>query len=327
MSRSRSCSRFHRSHATRLLALGLAITLVPTAAGAPADIAEIAAPVIGADPPKAQDIPDGDVSVATQTGSLSYSYPIKVPPGRGMEPSLSLSYSSQAPIYGGPAAGWQLSIPMIQWDTSKGRMRYAHYADLAQSPEWDDEPFVSSLSGGRPLVRVTGDPDGQNFRAKNDSSWIRYERHQQLNDPEGNGPRWIARTPEGVTHYFGEGAFITNLSTVETVDLTRVRAPLTRSVDQFGNTVEYNWDFEDGELRIALIRYTVNEASDVDPFAEVSFVYGSNPSCAGIPVGSQTDYRTNVPFVDGASRLVQIVAKALDPATSSVEHTRQIDLV
>ena len=102
-----------------LLQLGLGPAL-----GAPGDIFSIPAPVIGSDPPKASDITDGDASVSTQTGALQYSYPIQVPPGRnGMVPHLALSYSSQAPIYGGIAAGWSLSIPEIREDTSQGRLR------------------------------------------------------------------------------------------------------------------------------------------------------------------------------------------------------------
>src|SRR5688572_32191579 len=104
-----------RGHAARLLALFLAFTLVAPALGEPGDISQIAAPVLGASPPKAQDIADGDASVSTQTGALNYSFPIRVPPGRnGMVPSLSLDYSSQAAIYGGIAAGWSMSIPDIR---------------------------------------------------------------------------------------------------------------------------------------------------------------------------------------------------------------------
>jgi hypothetical protein len=80
----------------------------------------MAAPAIGSDPPKAADVRTGDASVSTQTGALQYSYPIKVPPGRhGVAPSLALTYSSQAPTYGGIAAGWSLPIGLIRDDTSR----------------------------------------------------------------------------------------------------------------------------------------------------------------------------------------------------------------
>jgi hypothetical protein len=67
---------------------------VVPAISAPGDITQIAAPTLGSDPPKAEDIQDGDASVATQIGSLNFTFPIKLPPGRAMAPSLSLGYSS-----------------------------------------------------------------------------------------------------------------------------------------------------------------------------------------------------------------------------------------
>jgi hypothetical protein len=53
----------HR-HATRLLALGLAITIAPVAMSAPQDLTQLAAPDLGASPPAAQNIQEFDVSVA-----------------------------------------------------------------------------------------------------------------------------------------------------------------------------------------------------------------------------------------------------------------------
>src|SRR5262249_48195598 len=50
-------------------------------------------------------------------GSVSYTVPIDVPPGRaGLAPSLALSYSSSAPLRGGVAAGWSLTLPHIERD-------------------------------------------------------------------------------------------------------------------------------------------------------------------------------------------------------------------
>ena len=115
----------------------------------PADVTQIPAPMLGADPPKAQPIQDGDSSVSTQTGALQYSYPITVPPGRlGNQPQLALSYSSQAPIYGGIAAGWSLSIPAIQPDTSKGVL-VGHYMEGLQSDPRADDAFISTMAGSR----------------------------------------------------------------------------------------------------------------------------------------------------------------------------------
>src|SRR5690349_9278438 len=105
---------------TAALMVCIAVLQFRSASGAPGDIFSIPAPAIGADPPKATAIKEGDASVSTQTGALQYSYKIDVPPGRnGMAPDLALSYSSQAPTYGGIAAGWSLSVPMISDDLSE----------------------------------------------------------------------------------------------------------------------------------------------------------------------------------------------------------------
>jgi hypothetical protein len=135
----------------------ITVVQVRPAIGAPSDIFSSPAPVIGSDPQKATDLKAGDTSVSTQTGALTYSYPIRVPPGRnGMAAQLALSYSSQAPIYGGIAAGWSLSIPEIREDISQSRLvsRSPQVEQLEADPRRDDR-FVSSMAGGRPLVAVT----------------------------------------------------------------------------------------------------------------------------------------------------------------------------
>lgn len=132
--------------------------------GAPADVfsSSTAAPAITSGPPKAKELRDGDASVSTQTGNLNYSYPIASPPGRGKaQPSVGLSYSSSAPLYGGVAAGWSLSgIPGVFLDTSKGRIRTEHpMTQVAGVDAKNDDRFMSTLVGGRRLVLVT-EPGG-----------------------------------------------------------------------------------------------------------------------------------------------------------------------
>ena len=118
------------------------------AQGAPGDIFTSAAPVAGSDPPKATDLKDGDASVSTQTGALQYSYPIQVPPGRnGMAPQLALSYSSQAPIYGGVAVGWSLSVPEIREDHAQGRLR-------TRAPEVEQQQVGLDYKGDDRFVQL-----------------------------------------------------------------------------------------------------------------------------------------------------------------------------
>ena len=126
-----------RSRQARLLAILVTTAfLAPQVWGAPADVVNISAPKVGAEPPEAKDIPDGDVSVATSTGALQYGYPLAFPPGK-MQPSLAMSYSSQAPIYGGIAAGWTLGgLHDIRQDGSRGLKDRRRDQDLRDYPHY-----------------------------------------------------------------------------------------------------------------------------------------------------------------------------------------------
>ncbi|MGE0400905.1 MAG: SpvB/TcaC N-terminal domain-containing protein [Kofleriaceae bacterium] len=283
----------------------------------PGDIFTIPAPAIGADPPKAQDIKAGDATVSTQTGALEYSYPIAVPPGRnGMAPQLTLAYSSQAPTYGGIAAGWSLPIPMISEDRSYGRMenRSLELEQTQIDPKADDR-FVSSMAGGRPLV-VVDEPGGvestvyKSYRAQGDTSWTRYER---MNSSVGY--RWRARTTDGIVHMFGNAARMPGCPVSDQF------APLTDSVDPFGNAVSYDYSWLAGECVLTKIRY--GQSPSTNAFAQIDFIVKRSRTCQGIESGSQSDYRTGVKIVTGANQVDQINVRAIDPATSATVHTRR----
>lgn len=318
MSRSSSMHRRARAPWVRPLALLLACAMATPLWAAPGDITAVPAPTIGADPPKAHDIHVGDASVSTQTGAVTYSYPITVPPGRlGMQPSLALAYSSQAPVYGGIAAGWSLDIPEIRRDTSRSWLLQTSPID--GSPDWQRERFVSSLAGERPLVMVT-EPTGKaadvlaTYRAQNDTGFDRYERGLP-----GEPFRWRVRSHSGVTHFFGEPALAPGANDRW--------SPLTRTVDPFGNTVEYQWD----GTRILQIRYTSNPQATpaLLAFARVDFVWSPTAACPGdnnaLGRGEVDDRRLGI--VRGGVRLDRIRATAFAPGTPvPALHTREITL-
>ena len=316
----------------------VAISLVQfrPAHGSPGDIFAMPAPLVGADPPKATELKDGDASVSTQTGALQYSYPIQVPPGRnGMAPHLALSYSSQAPIYGGIATGWSLSIPEIREDFSQGRLRTRYgAAEALQSDPAADDRFTSSLAGGRPLVSVS-EPSGpdvyKTYRAQSDSSYARYER---MNPSAAF--RWRVLSTDGTVMTFGQSD-----RTGGCVNVSDSFAPLTGMVDAFGNEVAYEYgpmvDGEVGECVVKTIRWGQNTASPPLPsFAQVTFQWVvPSQHCGGVwggglSTGAQRDYRTTIdhpPIVTGASRLASITATAFPPGVpGSPEHTRVITL-
>jgi RHS repeat-associated protein len=276
--------------------------------GTPGDIFSTSAPVVGSDPPKETALQAGDSSVSTQTGAFTYNYPIAVPPGRnGMQPHLALSYSSQAPIYGGLAAGWSMAIPLIGKDSSKGRLRTSD-PGIAQQ-------FMSSMAGGRPLIAVREPASGgvAPYRAQNDASFVRYERNLA-----GNGFRWRAFASDGTIYFFGD----TDAHTRGCTTISDDYAPLTRVIDAFGNQVDYNYGpGVDGECRINTITWGNNAAANLPAFAQLRFSYAASPPiCSGIPVGSQSSYRTGTKIVTGASQLdsITIVANPAAPAHQRV---------
>jgi RHS repeat-associated protein len=328
----------------RGLAALVAITTIMTvrpAASAPSDIFTQPAPTIGTNPAKASDLKAGDASVATTTGALEYSFSIAVPPGRnGMAPKIGLTYSSQGAIYGGIASGWSLPIPAITEDFSVGRLK-------TRSPEVEafeqvnnldsraDDRFVSSIAGGQRLVGVVepwtlANGVYMSYRAVNDSSFARYER-MQSNQPF----RWRVRTTDGTTLIFGDSsvsgkgtAACTSADPVANLISDRF-APLTSMTDAFGNEVRYDYEQANvGECRIAQMIWGQNVGAGISgPFARVKFNWSTPPACNGVVPNSQTDYRSGIRLLSGASKLTSIVATAFAPSTpTNIEHTRQIEL-
>lgn len=292
---------------TQAMVAVLVVSQAIPAGAAPGDLTSVPAAVLGAEAPKARDIAAGDATVASATGALTYAYPIAVPPGRlGMQPKLALTYSSDAPIYGGIAAGWSLAIPEIARDTSESwLLQERASAALA------NKRFVSTLAGNRPLVPVT-EPTGMpadayaTYRAQNDDSFDRYEK---LSDGVG----WRVRSASGLTHHFGEPSLAPASS--------ETWAPLTRTVDGFGNTVTYRW----AGTNIVQIRYTSNASAGLPDFASVDFVWDSTSCVNTMPVGAVQDERLGISR--GGSRLSQIRVTAYDPGVpSAIRHTRQISL-
>jgi RHS repeat-associated protein len=317
-----------RTAFSRGLAALTAVVIVGTmrpAHSSPGEIFTTAAPAITDAPSATSGIADGESGVSTNTGAFTYSYPIGAPPGRqGMQPSVSLQYSSQAPIYGTLAAGWTVSgLPLITEDTSGGRL----WGTASLPPL---KRYQSSLSGNRPLLAVTEpSPAGTTpFRAQNDSSWLRYQYY-----PTGDF-WWKALSPDGTVYYFGHKDVRTSGCTI----VSGGYAPVTRVEDAFSNQIDFYYEQGvSGECRIKAIVWGQNPVAGLDPFAAMLFTYASSPpSCNGIAVGSQSSYRSGPKIVTGASQLLEIRSVAYAPSAfagsgipnpqTSWEHQRTITL-
>lgn len=291
------------------------LVLAPVIFSAPGDVLSVAAPLLNSEVPNVRDIQDGDSSVSTQTGAFIYNFPITVPPGRlGNQPNLSLNYSSQAAIYGGIASGWTLPIPMIRRDTSEGILQGVTV-------------YSSSLSGGQRLqpaipdyvsIKFTDLPAGQNgvYMAEHDGNYIRYERF-------GGKPwLWLARGLDGTTYYFGdEGHLVESDGTPWSYG----RAPLTRTVDPFGNTVNYFWD---GDLNIQHTTYSSNSDAGLDAHAAVYFDYAVVQLCPNneLPVGASASYRSGEAEFSGTRMLTKIRTRVRMENTDEWRDVRTIEL-
>ena len=303
--------------------------------GSPSDVFSSPAPVVGSDPPKAAELRTGDASVSTQTGQLSYAYPIQVPPGRGgMVPHIALNYSSQAPIYGTIASGWSLSLPAILEDSSQGRLRTRSpevetQQGVATAP--DDDRFISTMAGGRPLIKVTEPSSagvGWTYRAQNDSSYTRYEKMNPVSTPPAAGQfQWRAYTTAGVVMKFGETDHMGGCPY-----LGPGYAPLTSEIDPFGNLVIYDYGWavsgDIGDCAIKQITWGMNAPAGIPlPLAKVAFGWTIPNINTGFAVGGSRDYRTGKKVISGASRLSTITVTAFaQGAESSPDHTRLISL-
>jgi RHS repeat-associated protein len=317
-----------RSVGAALLAIACVGLMVAPALSAPADITVMPVPQLGADAPKAEKIQDGDVSVATQTGSLNAGYPITVPPGRGgMAPSIGLSYSSQGPIYGTLAAGWSLSgLPDIRIDPQASALNQPFPFALRSQPE--NLRYVSGLAGGRPLIltdEVKAAGVAQTFRAQNDATFSRYE----LMSSTAASFAFRVKSTDGTVHTFGDKELLVGGQSVTS------RFPLTRSVDQFGNTVEYLWSRTNDDYQIVEIRYGMNSGAGVpNALGKVTFTWVDPDRCDTtggnqMPIGSALDLRSYGSlerWKDSTRKLTKVTVVALDTNGTSVLHTREINL-
>jgi RHS repeat-associated protein len=212
----------------------------------------------------------GNFSVS-DGGGANYSIPITVTPGTaGMEPKLSLTYSSQ----GGNellGAGWSLqglscisrSTKTIAQDTvSKG-------ISLTSSDTY-------SLDGERliPIVGANG-ANGTEYRTEQNA----FSRVISYLNQNGSPQYFKAWTKEGLIIEYGN----TQYSRIEAADSVNPNNVLfwmvNRISDTKGNYIHFDY-FEDnatGEYYPTQITYTGNTVLNRTPYASVLFTYSSKP--------------------------------------------------
>ncbi len=280
----------------------IATLLLTTGAfGSPTDPVFGGLPTIDTTAPKGQSFQDGDSGVDEERGAAIYSFPIKVPPGRnGMAPSLSFSYSSQAPLRGGIAAGWTgPSLPTVEVDsTARGnevKYRVNHNARLIK---------VDDILAGATEV----------YRAEFDASFTRWELWNQV---DVFSTIWIARSLDGSHLEFRRPPTPTPLQ----------QWVLTAQVDAYGNRIDYNWEpvnlnppnlpatgITYRSYELISIDYTANPNAGLQAHAQIRFNYDRlvhYQDGSRIPVGSQLTWVDGVRTAD-ADRADGVVTAPLE---------------
>jgi len=212
---------------------------------------------------QAQMVTPGQFQVS-ESGAATYTIPIQVSPGvGGMEPKLSLNYSSQSGN-GLLGVGWSLGglggvgrcpRTMVQ-DGVRGGVNY-------------DSNDRYCLDGQR-LIAVSGSEggDGTEYRTERESfaKIVSY-------GAAGNGPAWFkVWTKAGQVMEYGRTAD----SRIEAQGKTTVRVwALNRIEDTKGNylTASYTKDAANGDYYPNRIDYTGNSKTNVPPTNSVQFQY------------------------------------------------------
>ncbi|UVK97670.1 toxin [Pseudomonas sp. B21-048] len=146
------------------------------------------------------------------TGAASFELPIPASPGRGWDPQLSLTYSSQAG--NGPyGIGWSLALSQISRRTNKGVPRYTDHDEIVGH---DGEVWMPEL-----------EDDGTTIKARTESTYngvnvgphtvVRYwprvendfalrERWQPVTQPseEEQPTFWLVHGADGSLHLYGK---------------------------------------------------------------------------------------------------------------------------
>lgn len=174
---------------------------------------------------------EGSGGVSSTMGAYGYSYPIKVPPGRGgLSPKLALTYSSMA-TNGWLGLGWGLSIDSIERSTKKGKPVYN-----------DSDTFNMILNGTSfELVQVEN-----GYRMKKEGLFLRILK---------TGDSWDATDKSGTHYYFG-----TNSDSRQTGPEGTIKWCLDRIEDPNKNEIifTYDKDVANNQLYLQQISYDVN---------------------------------------------------------------------
>ncbi|WP_255283733.1 RHS repeat-associated core domain-containing protein, partial [Saccharomonospora azurea] len=149
--------------------------------------------------------------MSAQTGTFTWSYPMRVPPAPGgLAPEVSLSYSSAA-VDGltsatNTQAGWA-GDGWAMWPGFVERSYTSCATDLPGEPEdnpadlcWDSDNATVSINGA--ATRLVKDSDTGTWRPEHDDG-SRVQRLTGADSPDNNGEYWKITTVDGTQYFYG----------------------------------------------------------------------------------------------------------------------------
>ncbi|ANI90119.1 hypothetical protein A9P82_12995 [Arachidicoccus ginsenosidimutans] len=207
----------------------------------------------------------GNASVSL-TGAATYTIPIQLPPGtNGLEPSVSVSYSSES---GDGVAGWGWSLNASTVITRAGKNTYYNGSTSPINYTNSNDAFI--LDGQRLMV-VSGNngADGTIYGTENES----FAKIQSFGGSETSGPDYfVVTTKDGKIMEFGH----TTDSKLNTDNgQSTMMWYLDKVTDQNGNFMKYQYTINSTDRDFALteIDYTGNTISGLQPYNKVLFTY------------------------------------------------------
>ncbi|HEU4713467.1 MAG TPA: SpvB/TcaC N-terminal domain-containing protein [Pyrinomonadaceae bacterium] len=216
------------------------------------------------------------------TGTGHFTVPITIPQGRNeFQPELNLVYSTGNG--NGPfGLGWELSVPGVARKTAKGIPRYRSES----GPTSERDTFI--LAGAEDLVPVAGASGVIGYRPRTEGLFARIEHHTTAETDH-----WEVRTRDGLINVYGTPLAIQdNLGTTANPENESeiFSWKLTKTVDPFGNTIQYEYEKDSGEPpeqwnQIYLKRISYADYKDVDEggttndkfLVSVTFLYEERP--------------------------------------------------
>jgi len=260
----------------RRVAIAIAIQLTTTSeilalpeGPAGATVGDTASPLSGV---------EASVDVNALTGAAVVGIPIEIPPGRsGMQPSLALSYSSQAGDSPYLGRGWDIAVPRIERSRRNGVPPFTYSAGGVF--QYTSNEFVAGDGSGELVEIGIG-----RYAARVD------ERHAEYVLTQGPPAVWTMRDASGRRYTFGD------------VPSARIGPDtfqaagtfawyLTRVEDPNGNTVEYIYSQHGGVTYLETVRYGANTAAGGSHLYLVDLVWQLRPAAAATTVSFGAGFR------------------------------------